>query len=141
MPFLYHGTNRPFATAMCGPRGQPGTIDVTRGGGEFGRGFYTQQSLSNALRRGYAIYGLSAAVLVLEVDDQQFHRLQVKRLNLLQAQRLNARLRGNARNTYVTRHDAIIGPLVFQPKVMQQKFQSVNAGELLNGPFTQRTVH
>lgn len=141
MPLLYHGTNRLFATVMCGPIGQPGSVDVTRGGGEFGRGFYTQVSLSNALRRGYALYGVDAVVLVLDVDDQQYHRLRFKRLNLQQAQRLNSRLKGKARGTYVTRHDAIVGPLVFQPKVMQQKFQSTNAENLLNGPFTQRTLH
>lgn len=113
---------------------------MTRGGGEFGCGFYTQESLSNALRRAYALYGAEAAVLSLVIDDQNYHRLKFKRLTIQQAQRLNARLKGIARNTYVTRHDAIIGPLVYQPRIMQQKFQTANAQNLLNGPYTRRTV-
>jgi hypothetical protein len=46
MPIFFHGTRRVDAVAMAGP---PGTIDVTIGGGEFGQGFYTQDSSANAL--------------------------------------------------------------------------------------------
>ena len=54
---------------------------------------------------------------------------------------LNGRLRANnLQHTYVTPHDAIVGPLVYQPRIEQQKFQSENAQALLNGPLTQRTV-
>ena len=52
MPTFYHGTRRVDAVAMATggtPPGTFGTIDVTRGSGEFGRGFYTQDSKSNAL--------------------------------------------------------------------------------------------
>ncbi|MGH7193217.1 MAG: hypothetical protein ACREJM_06735, partial [Candidatus Saccharimonadales bacterium] len=84
--------------------------------------------------------GAEAAVLSLAVDDDNYHRLKFKRLTIQQVQRLNARLKGRARNTYATRHDAMIGPLVYQPKVMQQKSQTANAQNLLNGPFTRRSV-
>ena len=141
MPTLYHGTSRAFAIAMRGPLGNPGTVDVTRGGGEFGGGFYTQDSISNAVRRGYLIYGNRAALLILTIDDQPYHLLYFRRLTLNQAQRLNHRLRGHARSTYATRHDAIVGPLASQPRIMQQKFQSTVAQNLLNGQYTLRTVH
>jgi hypothetical protein len=126
--------------AMAGSAAM-GTIDVARGGGEFGRGFYTQTSLSNAFRRGYALYGSNAAVLIVSIDGTRYHRLRFRRLTLKQARRLNASLHGNARKTYATQHDVIVGPLVFQPNIDQQKFQTVNAQNLLNGPHSQRSVY
>lgn len=61
-------------------------------------------------------------------------------LTLNAAQMLNARLTGNARRLFTTNHDVIVGPLVRQPRIMQQKFQTANASALLNGTLTQRTV-
>ena len=46
----------------------------------------------------------------------------------------------NTQGTYTTADDAIVGPLVHQPRIEQQKFQTANAQTLLNGPFTQRVV-
>src|SRR5574343_385687 len=136
MPELYHGTSRAFATAMAGPVGPPpgpGTIDVTRGRGEFGRGFYTQDSKGNAFRRGYLLYGSNAAVLVLTIDDETYHALNILRLTLNGAQKLAATLRSNkTQATYTTVHDAIVGPIVTQPKITQQKFQTTIAQDLLN---------
>ncbi len=140
MPVLYHGTSRAFATTMAGTPAV-GVIDVTRGRGEFGRGFYTQDSSGNAARRGQTLYGNSSAVLVVAIDDRAYHALNFRRLTLNMAQLLNAQLRAsNAQHTYTTAHDAIIGPLVYQPRIEQQKFQTMNAQTLLNGALTQRTV-
>lgn len=141
MPVFYHGTSRAFATAMAGTVAAGGTIDVTRGRGEFGRGLYTQDSPGNAARRGQAIYGNNSAVLILTIDDHEYHALTFQHLTLNRAQMLNAQLRGsNTQHTYTTVHDAIVGPLVYQPKIGQQKFQSKKAQTLLNGPLAQRTV-
>ncbi|MFI5461233.1 MAG: hypothetical protein ACHRXM_37995 [Isosphaerales bacterium] len=140
MPVLFHGTNRPLATAMAGTPAL-GTIDVlTRGHGEFGRGFYTQGSISNAFRRGYSRFGNNNAVLVLTVDAHAYHALNFKRLTLNGAQMLDAKLKGKARRTFATAHDVIVGPLVGLPSVEQQKFQTQNAQDLLNGLLTQRAV-
>jgi hypothetical protein len=140
MPILYHGTSRAFAIAMAGAPGA-GTIDITLGRGEFGRGFYSQDSISNASRRAQTLYGNNSAVLILDIDDHQYHALNVRRLTLNRAQMLNATLRANnTQHVYTTVHDAIVGPLVYQPRIEQQKFQTVHAQTLLNGPSTQRTV-
>jgi hypothetical protein len=140
MPPLYHGTSQVFAIAMAGTPAA-GTIDVTRGGGEFGRGFYTQGSSGNAARRGQSIYGNGGAVFILSIDNQAYHTtLRFKLITLNMAQMLNARLTGHARKTYTTTHDVMAGPLVYQPRIQQQKFQTENARALLNGPLTQRTV-
>lgn len=118
-----------------------GTIDVTHGRGEFGRGFYTQNSSGNAVRRGQTLYGNNSAVFVLAIDQQAYHALNVRRLTLKMAEMLNARLRAsNAQDTYTTAHDALVGPLVHHPRIEQQKFQTVHAQHLLNGPLTQRTM-
>jgi hypothetical protein len=92
MAVLYHGTSRPFATAMAGTPAS-GTIEVTRGRGEFGRGFYTQTSSGNAARRGQTLHGNNSAVLVLAIDDAAYHALNFKRLTLNMAQVLNGQLR------------------------------------------------
>ena len=141
MPKLYHGTSRAHATAMCGSPNHGGTINVWQGGGEFGRRFYAQSSISNAHRRGYLTYGgQNGAVLVLDIDDVPFHALRFWRLTLNRAQQLNAQLTGVARSSFVTSDDVIIGPLVAFPHIEQQKFQTQNAQNLLNGPETQRSV-
>jgi hypothetical protein len=142
MPVLYHGTSRAFATAMAGTPAAGGTIDVTIGRGEFGRGFYTQSSSGNAYRRGQALYGgNNSALLILDVDDAEYHSLNVRHLTLNMAQMLNAALRSkNTQGTFTTNHDAIVGPLIGQPRIEQQKFQSGTAETLLNGAQTQRTI-
>lgn len=141
MPVMYHGTSRAFAKAMEGTAAVGGTINVTRGRGEFGRGFYTQSSSGNAARRGQTLYGNASAVLALTIDDAAYHALNLWRLTLNRAQMLNAQLRGqHTQGSYTTAHDAIVGPLVHQPRIEQQKFQSGSAQTLLNGPLTQRVV-
>src|SRR5438105_11292401 len=94
MPVLHHGTSRAFATAMAGTPAA-GTIDVGRGRGEFGRGFYTQDSGGNAACRGQTLYGNNSEVLVLTIDDQAYHALNFRRLTLNMAQMLNAQLRAS----------------------------------------------
>jgi hypothetical protein len=141
MPVLYHGTSRAFATAMAGTPVAGGTIDVKKGRGEFGRGFYSQDSSGNAARRGQTLHGNNSAVLILTVDDHEYHALNLRRLTLNMAQMLNAHLRAHSmQHTYTTAHDAIVGPLVHQPKIEQQKFQTDIGQTMLNGPLTQRTV-
>jgi hypothetical protein len=142
MPLLYHGTNRTFAMAMAGTPAAGGIIDVARGRGEFGRGFYTQSSSGNAYRRGQALYGgNNSALLVLDIADVAYHGLSFQRLTLNRAQMLDATLRNNnTQSAYTTNHDVIVGPLVSQSRIEQQKFQSANAQALLNGAQTQRTV-
>ena len=142
MPLLYHGTSRVFATAMEGQPATGGTIDVTHGRGEFGQGFYTQSSSGNAYRRGQSLYGSNnSAMLVLDIEDVAYHGLSFQRLTLTRARRLDSRLRNdNAQGSYTTSRDVIVGPLVGEPRIEQQKFQTEDAENLLNGMQTRRTV-
>jgi hypothetical protein len=118
-----------------------GTINTMVGRGEFGRGFYAQDSIGNAARRGQSLYGNNGAVLILDIDAPAYHALNIRQLTLNMAQILNAQLRASkTQGTYTTVHDLIVGPLVAQPRIEQQKFQSAAAGNLLNGVQTTRTV-
>ncbi len=137
---MYHGTSRTFALAMAGSI-TSGTIDVTRGRGEFGRGFYAQDSPGNAFRRGQLLYGNNAAILVLEVESHAFFGLAIQKLSLSQARQLYATVCGNnSQHIYTTMHDVISGPLVNAPKITQMKFQTASSQMLLNGQLTQRSV-
>jgi hypothetical protein len=142
MPLLYHGTTRTFAMAMAGTPAVGGIIDVARGHGEFGRGFYTQSLRGNAYRRGQALHGSkNSALLILDIVDVAYHGLSFQRLTRNGAQMLDVRLRNNnTQGAYTTNHDVIVGPLVSQSRIEQQKFQSANAQTVLNGAQTQRTV-
>ncbi len=143
MPILFHGTRRAHAVAMVGPPGGPGTIDVTRAGGEFGRGFYTQNSQANAI--AWAIGRFKPAdlpcALRLDVNTQLYLGLKIKLLDLKDAKKLTAKLRNNGTTrTYLHGGDVVVGPLNFNPKKEQQKFESMNSQNLLNGADTNRTV-
>lgn len=128
--------------SMAGTPVAGGTINVMRGRGEFGRGFYTQSSSGNAYRRSQSLYGSNhSALLVLDIDDVAYHGLSFDRLTVNRAQMLNATLRNShTQGVYTTNHDVIVGPLVNQTSREQQKFQSANAQALLNGTRTQRTI-
>ena len=140
MPKLYHGTRRQFAIAMSDTPSR-GTIDVlTRGSGEFGKGFYTQDSISNAHRWAHGRFPNDEAILILDIDNDEYHALKIRRLSHQQATRLTSRLSPVTKGTYTTADDVIVGPLLSGPQIEQQKFQTAVAQDLLNGPNTQRTV-
>lgn len=139
MPTLYHGTRHADAVAMAGP---PGMIDVTRGSGEFGRGFYSQTSKSNALTWAQNRFPMqSPCLLELEIDDRLYQNLHQRVLNHNEAARLTRRLRRRGtQNTYLEGVDLVVGPLSGSRWIQQQKFESAQSQALLNGPNTQRRV-
>jgi hypothetical protein len=139
MPTFYHGTRRTDAVAMAGP---PGTIDVTRGSGEFGRGFYTQNSKSNALTWAQNRFpGQGPCLLEVEIDDKEYTNLQIRVLSHKQAARLTQRLRNQGTlTTHVEGVDVVVGPLTGSRWIEQQKFESLNSQTLLNGPKTKTRI-
>ena len=142
MPALFHGTRLTSATQIAGTPTH-GQVDVTRGGGEFGRGFYTQKSRANAL--AWAINRFKPAdqpcVLQLDVNDALYLARDIKLLDLKDARQLTQWIRSNGiAKTYLHGGDVVVGPLNLNPKREQQKFESTNGQALLNGPGTSRTV-
>ncbi|GEM_PF-6377631 len=139
----YHGTRRSDAVAMAGLPGGAGTIDVLLGGGEFGRGFYGQDSKANALTWAQNRFGhaQNPSILQLELDDQAFRGLTVRQLTAKQAWKLSQKI--YAKGTQKTHRegvDVVVGLLNGSAWVEQQKFESPKAQTLLNGTQTTRTV-
>lgn len=139
MPTFYHGTRHADAVAMAG---SPGSIVVTRGSGEFGRGFYTQNSKSNALTWAQNRFpGQAPCLLEIDIDDQAYSGLQTRVLNHKQAARLTQRLRNQGTlATHVEGVDVVVGPLTGSRWIEQQKFESLKSQTLLNGSKTQRRI-
>jgi hypothetical protein len=137
MPTFFHGTRRNDALAMM-----PGAIDVSLGGGEFGRGFYTQSSAANALTWVQHLPAVQqACVLALDIDDPGYAALTKLALNLAQARRLTRHLRAaGTTRTYQSGRDVTVGPLNGSNYIEQQKFESASAQGLLNGPQTKRSI-
>lgn len=121
----YHGTDEDSAQLIMG-----GRIDVERGGGELGQGFYVgnlaHQAFAWAYRKGKR-FGGRYGVIQFNIDDRAFYLLQ--RLNLKRSQaaakRLQMRNEGTQR-TYIFGVDAVIAPIVggrYIPNFTQIKFE------------------
>ena len=141
MPTIFHGTRLSFATQMAAT---PGTIEVTRGGGEFGQGFYTQKSRANALAWAINRFGRASGPCLLQLDiaDGKYRKQKIKQLDLKDARQLTRTLRQSHRTkTYLHGCDVLAGPLNLNQHREQQKFESADAQNLVNGPDTTRTVN
>jgi hypothetical protein len=139
MPTFFHGTRVDLAIAMAAT---PGKIEVTRGGGEFGMGFYTQESKSNAHSWAQNRFGvMKACILQISIDNGAFTGLTSRRLDLQRAARFTRALRTNGTlNTHLVGVDVVIGPLNGDAQNEQQKHESVAAENVLNDDKTTRTV-
>ncbi len=142
VPTLFHGTGRTDAQQMAT---SPGQIDVAAGGGEFGRGFYTQYAEWHALAwaiRTSALLNGPPCVLRLDIDDAGYGGLTFLYLDATTGPALTALIYlANEQQTYEDGNcDAIEGPIMGNMSRMQQKFESANAQALLNGSSTTRTV-
>lgn len=140
LPTLFHGTGQVDANHMAA-----GNIDVTQGGGEFGRGFYTQYSerKARAWARKVAVrLNGPPVVLRLDVDDGAYGALTVFHLNAQRGLNLTDILDfWNAKPVFTTGCcDVIEGPIVGDPQRIQQKLESNGAQNVLNSNQTVRTV-
>jgi len=127
---------------MAGP---PANIQVGVGGGEFGRGFYTQYSERKArawTRRVAARLNGPPVVLRLDIDNGAYGALIVFPLNAQRGLNLTDILDSwHAKRSFTTGCcDIIEGPIAGDAQKIQQKFESNNAQNLLNSNQTVRTV-
>ena len=133
----YHGTDEDSVQLIMG-----GRIDVERGGGELGQGFYVgnlaHQAFAWAYRKGKR-FGRGYGVIQFNIDDRAFYLLQ--RLNLKRSQaaakRLQMRNEGIQR-TYIFGVDAVIAPIVgrrYIPNFTQIKFEGDNGQDFINETY------
>lgn len=133
---LYHGTNEQALTQL-----EAGGIDVTRGGGELGMGFYCGDLLYRA--KAWAIQRhKSKKVLVIEVDDDDFLSLDLEFLVKSNAILIRDSIKSShTTRTYVFQKDAVWSPVVGIPvdDFDQVKWESSKAQSYLNGPTVKRS--
>jgi hypothetical protein len=136
---LFHGTSDTEASSIVS-----GKVDVTLGGGELGRGFYTGDQFHEM--KGWAIHKHSRSrsrVVIFEIDEPDFFSLDVIALSPSQtmAYRNNIR-RTEATRTYLFSSDIVWGPIVGTEVARgdQHKWESGLAEQMLNGSKVKRLV-
>lgn len=125
---LFHGTSEEFAASILGP---PRAVDVGRGSGEFGTGFYAGTSKGFAL--AWVVNRFSRpAVLALAFEADAYATLDVKELDVTQAEALRKLARKN-KGEQLTGHDVVVGPVEANRRNAQHKFETPAAQAMLNG--------
>jgi hypothetical protein len=136
MPEFFHGTRSDFAKTIVG-----GGIDVSKGSGEFGCGFYTQCGRTDAWSWAIARWGDKgeAAVVRLDVTEAEWDGLKKKGpLTHKKSNELRATAKKQGQSKYVCGTDVVIGTIQNRPKKEQQKFESSRSENELNSPRTAR---
>lgn len=151
---LYHGTTPSVAIDLKNCK-----VDVEKGGGEFGKGFYLGNSRRLAKRRafhktegklGTAREAMNAKdnTFIVTIDDIELKKyFKQKLLSRVQARDLFSKLcRDRATASYVVRpeYDYILGPVAGRKGrylcVDQYKFDSEKSQDILNKKCTIVTI-
>lgn len=128
---VYHGTNLNSANFMKGP---PAKIDVSRGGGELGQGFYAGENIALAVSFSKGKFGSGGKVLKIKIDDSDFAQLNVRTLNSRQYvfRKWRSYLKRNISNTHKFNVDVICAPFATISFSYQYKFESMSSQNTLN---------
>ena len=132
----FHGTNRNSANNIIGP---PSNIDVTRGGGELGRGFYVSESVALAVSLSRGKFGKDDGVVIkFEIDDSAYAQLNTKILKRREDvhslwRSLFSRVRSS---THLFNVDVVCAPFATIDFSYQYKFESKTAQAILNNNST-----
>lgn len=135
----YHGTNRTSANNIVGP---PSNIDVTRGGGELGRGFYVGENIALAASLSRGKFGANGVVIKFDIDDSAYVSLNTRVLNRRQYvyslwQSLITRARAFQ---HLFNVDVVCAPFATIDFSYQYKFESQNAQNTLNKNSTKQIL-
>jgi hypothetical protein len=129
---VFHGTSAAAAARIVGP---PLSVDVTRGGGELGCGFYTGDSISLAVSWAKGRFGASLGKAIqIDVDNSAYAGLNVlsigrQRHIWWQWKYLAFKSRTA---TYLFGYDAVCAPFATLDMSLQIKFESAAAQNVLN---------
>ena len=119
-------------------------ISVNKGGGELGQGFYSGEHLHEAKAWAYQRFNKRKKnVLELEVDDNDFFSLEIKELNINQANLKRSFIKKiNQTRTFHFNVDLVWSPIVGTSRVSgeQYKWESIDASNLLNSVKTIKTI-
>ncbi|MFN8252241.1 MAG: hypothetical protein U0V75_10190 [Ferruginibacter sp.] len=135
----YHGTNQNNAIAISS-----GQIDVTRGGGELGQGFYTGDLSHEAFNWAWHQYNKDKAVVKLTLKDNDFLNLNPLCLNQYETHIRRRRIRDSGETrTFRFLVNVVWAPVVGKhiPNFNQFKYESDNAEIYLNGLTVIKTIY
>jgi hypothetical protein len=135
----YHGTDRNSANNIVGP---PSNIDVTRGGGELGRGFYLGENIALAASLSKGKFGNNGVVIKFDIDDSAYVQLNTRVLNRGQyVFRLwQSLLRRRIAFGYLFNVDVVCAPFATIDFSYQYKFESTAAQGTLNNNSTKQIL-
>ena len=140
MPDYFHGTKQPFANAIVS-----GAIDVSKGSGEFGVGFYTQQRATDAWHWAYGRWkkkGDTPAVAVVSIAATDFAALKQKGpLDHKKSDKLRQAADKAGKSKHLVGVDVVVGTIKDRPAKKQEKFESATAQALLNSGNVTRRLH
>jgi hypothetical protein len=135
----YHGTSGRTASSL-----QAGNVDVTAGGGELGRGFYTGEHLWAAKAWAVGRFGeRQRNVVAFDVPDPEIGLLHVEIRGGRSATLIRSTLRRHGlTRTYMFDCDMVWSPIVGKETITceQYKWESSRSQTLLNGPRVTRVV-
>lgn len=126
----FHGTNNQTALSIS-----MGNIDVTSGGGEFGRGFYTGDLAYEAFAWAWHQYKSDKSVVKIIIDDDSFLNLEPYCLDLATAINWRRKIRNNNKTrSFLFNVNAVWGPVVGRNcyRFSQIKYESDESAVLLN---------
>jgi hypothetical protein len=129
---LYHGTNIDAVEDLIS-----GQIDVNQGGGEFGQGFYTGNSIHLVSAWAWHRSKQDMAVISYDIDDMKLIDLRMKLLSNEQARNERKRIKDEKRTRAIAfkDYDIVIGPVVGRPFANYMQFVFVGSGgqNFING--------
>lgn len=118
----YHGTSHEYATDIIN-----NGVDITRGGGELGQGFYVGDLFHKAIAWAWNRHHEEASVIIIEFNDDEFINLNLCSLNAEEASSLRYCIkRSKGQYSFSKGVDAIWAPIVGQrfPYFNQIKFEA-----------------
>jgi hypothetical protein len=127
---VYHGTSLSSAKDILGP---PSDIDVTKGRGELGRGFYAGSEPYMAASWARGRYKEKAAVLKISLSDEYLSlSVKIVRRASYLITHWNTLIRTKQTTTYLYGKDVVLAPFAKFDLTHQYKFESYKAESLLN---------
>ncbi len=135
----YHGTDRNSANNIVGP---PSNIDVTRGKGELGQGFYTGENIALAAALAKGKHGNNGVVIKVDLDDTEYVKLNTKILNRRKYvyNLWKSLYKRHRANSHRFNFDVICAPFATIDFSYQYKFESTKAQNALNNNSTKQIL-
>lgn len=134
----FHGTSKTIAASL-----QSGNVDVSKGGGELGMGFYTGELLWVAKAWAANRHKKDGAVVSFDFAEDDYFKLEPLLLSRTDALAVrNAIKKKGSTRTHTFGANVVWSPIVGTTRVDadQHKFESKKAEVLLNGPTVSRKL-